>query len=181
MMRLTDFDNIRFTTVQSDRDTAILRVEQDGEAEDHEMVRVDGKWLPRAMVDGWAEGISEVKETLTTDMPQQLQEAKQMLLSPLSPLKMAEVVLDQLAAARSQDEFNQVIDGIVETVGQLVGQMMGLDEAGFPEDGDAFPMDDPFGAPEDAPAPFEEPGGGADPFDPAPDDSEPGEIDPFGV
>ena len=77
-----------------------------------------------------------------------------MLLSPLSPVKMVEGVLDQMLAAQDQNAFNQVIDGVMQTAGGLMGGAAG--SGGFPGDGDAPAdmepggaggADDPFGVP----------------------------------
>jgi hypothetical protein len=119
---MPDFANVKISTVQVDGDTAVLRMEQpDGKIEDHQAVRVEGKWLPKEMVDGWNEGIEQSRLFLTTIMPEQLKEVKPTLLSPLSPVKMVEGVLDQLLAANDQQAFNEVIDGITEMIGGMMG------------------------------------------------------------
>jgi hypothetical protein len=139
-----DFASVKISTVQVHGDTAVLRIEQpDGTTEDHQAVRVEGKWLPKEMVDGWEEGIEQSKLYLSTMMPGQLNEAKPMLLSPFSPLKMAEGVLDQLLAANDQQAFNEVIDGLMEMVGGMVG--LGEDDQ---EVEDAM---EPFGQAESGP------------------------------
>jgi hypothetical protein len=143
-----DFANVQISTVSRDGDTAVLRFTRPtGETEDEEAVRVEGKWLPKEMVDQWAEGVESSKQFLTMVMPGQLKEAKPMLLSPLSPVRMVEGVLDQLLAAEDQAAFNEVIDGMME----MAGGMMGAgDEGGVmpfeepPADDDAA-FDDPFG------------------------------------
>ncbi len=159
-MELPDLDNVQFSTVQMDGDTATLRIEQNGEVEDYPMVRVDGRWLPQAMVDEWDEGISELKEQLVA-MPEQLDEVKQMLLSPLSPVKVVEGVLDQLGAARNQQEFNHVIEQVTEMAGQMLGEMLG----GFGEFDDFENGGDvPFEFPDGEPQPFGEPDDEPDPI-----------------
>ncbi|MCL4204675.1 MAG: hypothetical protein KJ000_19480 [Pirellulaceae bacterium] len=151
---MMDFSNVKISTVRVDGDSAVLRLEQpDGKVEARETVRVEGKWVPKEMADGWKEGVEQSKLFLTTVMPQQLKENKPMLLSPLSPVKMFEGVLDQLLAANDQAAFNEVIDGIVE----MVGGMMGAEqEPGIPGEGEEMTpfadppeggADDPFGAP----------------------------------
>ncbi len=143
-----DFANVQISTVSRDGDTAVVRwTRPNGETEDEEAVRIEGKWLPKGMVDQWAEGVESSKQFLTMVMPKQLSEAKPMLLSPLSPVRIVEGVLDQLLAAEDQAAFNEVIDGIME----MAGGMMGAgDEGGMmlfeepPADDDAA-FDDPFG------------------------------------
>jgi hypothetical protein len=151
-----DFASVKISTVQVHGDTAVLRFEQpDGKTEDHQAVRVEGKWLPKEMVDGWQEGIEQSKLYLTTTMPGQLKEAKPMLLSPFSPMKMVEGVLDQLLAADDQQAFNEVIDGITEMVGGMMGfgeddqevedGMAPFGQAAGDQQADSF--DDPFAPP----------------------------------
>ena len=156
-----DFANVQISTVSRDGDTAVLRLTRpDGQTEDEEAVRIEGKWLPKDMVDQWAEGVEASKEFLTMVMPEQLKEAKPMLLSPLSPLRMVEGVLDQLLAAEDQAAFDEVIDGIMEMVGGMLGP-------GDDDEGGMLPFDEPpvFDDPD-----VQE----ADPFAPEPAD------DPFG-
>jgi hypothetical protein len=181
---MMDFTNVKISTVRVDGDSAVLRMEQpDGQVEEREAVRIEGKWLPKEMAEGWKEGVEQSKQFLTTVMPQQLEEGKPMLLSPLSPVKMVEGVLDQMLAAADQAAFNEVIDGIVG----MVQGMMGGDEAGAMEDEEMTPFavppgendadsDDPFGAP---------PAGGAgnadDPFGAPPAGGAGNAADPFGT
>jgi hypothetical protein len=146
-----DFANVQISTVSRDGDTAVLRFTRpDGETEDEEAVRIEGKWLPKAMVDQWAEGVESSKQFLAMVMPGQLKEAKPMLLSPMSPVRIVEGVLDQLLAAEDQAAFNEVIDGIMEMAGGMLGlgdddedAMFPFDEPPAEDDGSAF--DDPFG------------------------------------
>lgn len=149
----------KIETISVDGDTATVRITSpDGEVEEHEAVRVDGKWLPKEMVDGWAEGIAAAKSFLSTEMKPQLEQGKAFVL-PM--MKGVESIFDQLLAAATQEEFNKIVD---EQIGQLLaGFMGGGPDAGGP--GPGGPAADPFG-------------GGADPFgagDDAADDN-----DPFG-
>lgn len=166
-----DLENVKITLLAQEGDTATVRFESGDETTDEPMVRVQGKWLPKKMVDGWEENIAQAKQFLATEMPQTLAASKQQLLSPLSPLKMVEGVLDQLAAAQDQQQFNQVVNGVL----QMVGGLMGPGAPGAPETapGAASPFgappaaDDPFGAPP-APAPAADAPAGAPPAaDPA--------------
>lgn len=143
-----NFADVQISTLSRDGDTAVVRFTRpDGETEDEQAVRIEGKWLPKGMVDQWAEGVESSKQFLTTVMPEQLKEAKPMLLSPLSPVRIVEGVLDQLLAAEDQAAFNEVIDGIMEMAGGMLGLGDG-DEGGMfldePPAGDAA-FDDPFG------------------------------------
>ena len=69
-MPLAGIGNAKFSTVKIEGDTATLRIENEGKTEDQEVVRVDGKWLPKKMVDQWSEQMQSAKTALTTQMPE---------------------------------------------------------------------------------------------------------------
>ena len=136
----------KVTTVSMDGDTATIRIEsKDGEVEEQQAVRVEGKWLPKEMVDGWADSMAQAEQMLTVTMPQQLKENKQ---SVLLPMKMVEGVLDQLLEAQTAEEFNAVIQEVMETFAPPAAGPDGVPldrpgvENGVPGDD---PSADPFG------------------------------------
>lgn len=101
----------KVTLVSSDGDTAKVRFEEEGkEPKEVDMVRFEGKWLPREMVDGWADGVQQAKAKLTDDMAAALKKNKGQLLFQM---KMLIAVCDQLLAARTQEQFNQTVNDIV--------------------------------------------------------------------
>lgn len=136
-MPLAGIASAKFSTVQIQGDSATLRIENEDGTEDQEVVRVDGKWLPKEMVDKWSEQMETARTALTTTMPENLKKNKMQIVAPM---QMIQAVLDQLLAAKTQEEFDQVI--------QQVMQMFMPQGLGEPPAGDA---------PGDAP-------GGADPF-----------------
>lgn len=133
---LASLQSAKISLLNADGDAATVRIEkQDGETEDVQMVRVEGKWLPKEMVDGWAAGVAEAKTALSTEMGEQIKQNKQQVLAPMTMIGM---VLNGILATKTQDEFNQAIENIMKMV-----------PGGGPGGGGA----DPFGG-----------GGGADPF-----------------
>jgi len=133
-MPLAGIANAKFSTVQVQGDTATLRIENEGETEDQEVVRVDGKWLPKAMVDQWSEQMQAAKTALTTSLPENLKKNK---LQIVMPMQMVQGVLDQLLAAKTQAEFDQVIQQVMQ---------MFMPQMGEPPAGDApEAAADPFG------------------------------------
>lgn len=110
-MPLAGLATAKISTVKRDGDTATLRVENDGKTEEHEFVRVDGKWLPRPMVDEWPDKIREAKTALTTTMPDRLKKNR---LQIIMPLQMIQGVVDQLLAAKTQAEFDQVLQQVMQ-------------------------------------------------------------------
>jgi hypothetical protein len=132
-----DLNKTKFTTVSVDGDTAKIRIEVEGkDPEEHEAVRVEGKWLPKQMVDGWADGIAagtaKLKE-MGPEMKKNKQQAAGFFL-------MANGVLGALLGAKTQEEFDQAIDTLMNLAGGGPG---GPGEKTSPGPGG----DDPFGPP----------------------------------
>ncbi len=147
-MPLADIANAKFSTVKIEGDTATLRVDNEGKTEDHEVVRVDGKWLPKEMVDSWPEKMQAAKDALTKDMPERLTKNKMQIMMPI---QLVQGVLDQLLAAKTQQEFDQIVQQIMQTFtpqppGAGPGAPPGAPgPAAPPPSGDAKPAADPFG------------------------------------
>lgn len=147
-MPLAGLGTAKFSTVKIEGDTATLRVENEGKTEDHEVVRVDGKWLPKEMVDQWEEKMQAAKDALTKDMPENLKKNKMQIILPM---QMVQGVLDQLLAAKTQEEFDQVVQQIMQTfTPQPPGGGAGVPPgapgpAAAPPGGGAKPAADPFG------------------------------------
>lgn len=153
---VAQFANAKISLVSVDGDNAVVKVENgDGESKEQALVRVDGKWLPKEMVDGWDEAIATMKTSLSTDMKAALQQNKQMVL--LVVLQPINGVLDQLLAAQTQEEFNAVIDEVAQMVqgmaaggaGGPPGLPPGIPPGAIPPGaippGKAPPSADPFG------------------------------------
>jgi hypothetical protein len=102
---------------------------------------VDGKWLPKAMVDQWSEQMQSAKTALTTQMPENLKKNK---LAIVMPMQMILGVLDQLLATKTQEEFDQVIQTIMQTFAPQGPGAPPADGAAPPANG-AAPAADPFG------------------------------------
>ncbi len=91
-----------------------------------EFVRVSGKWLPKPMVDGWKSDIAEAKVQLQAAMP-----------SASGGLALVIPVVGSLANAKSQQEFNAVIQQLTSSMpnmgggnGMAMGAGMGAPGAG---------------------------------------------------
>ena len=144
----------KVATVSRDGDTATIRIEgEDGETEDQELVRVDGKWLPKEMVEGWDEGMAESRAFLTTEMAPGLAAAK---ADVMPVLQMLDSSLGKILAAEDEQQFQAAVGGLMMNAMGLLGPMMG---GGGPGAGDPFGPG--AGGPPGGGDPF---GGGADPF-----------------
>jgi hypothetical protein len=73
---------------------------------EREFVRVEGKWIPKDLADGWIEQIGQTRARLSLLSPENLGEMKPQILSLLTAV---EGVLDRLAAARNHDEFRAAL------------------------------------------------------------------------
>ncbi|MBL8829512.1 MAG: hypothetical protein JNM18_21215 [Planctomycetaceae bacterium] len=81
--------------------------------------RVDGKWLPAEMVDGWDEKVAQAKTAIeTTDFAGPPKAAVATVTTLVEP------ILDQLLAAQDQDAFNGVIAGVLPLVQGMLGGLM---------------------------------------------------------
>jgi hypothetical protein len=139
-MPLAGIGSAKFSTVKIEGDTATLGIENDGTMQEEEVVRVDGKWLPKKMVDQWSEQMQSAKTALTTQMPENLKKNKMAIVVPMQVIL---GVLDQLLATKTQAEFDQVIQQVMQTFApQGPGAPLG---PGAPPAGDAPPAADPFG------------------------------------
>lgn len=100
------------TLLSSEGDSARLSFQEPGEeAEEKDFVRVEGKWLPKEMVDGWDAQMEEVEGTLQMAALQAQDE--QMLAQQRMMLGMLNQSLDQMLAANSQEEFTNAAQALV--------------------------------------------------------------------
>jgi hypothetical protein len=138
-----------------------------------EMVRVQGRWLPADLVDDWETTMAEIRAAFSELRQIDPQEKQQYLMG----LNMINGVLDQLLAANTAEEFNQVIGEAMGAMMGAMGETMEFEigdgemqfefegeerEFDFEFDEDAFPGDFPNAGDADVPDPFG--AGNDDPF-----------------
>jgi len=141
---VADMKGIKAEMVSVDGDTAKVKITHAGEKEPKtaELVKVEGRWVPKDMADGWAEAMADVKKNLAKMSGESMAKNKPQILAMMGA---AEPMLDQLLKADSQEKFDQVIG---QTMGMVMGGMMGGMERPTPPT--RRPMPAP---PKDAPAP----------------------------
>jgi hypothetical protein len=107
--------SLKATLVSETADSAVVRLEVTGEkAEEVTMVRVDGKWIPEDLADNWAGGIAQAKEAIAGISDEQMKQAS----AAAGPIfAMMNGVLDALANAKTQEEFDTVINGMMQLLG----------------------------------------------------------------
>ena len=124
--------------VSRNGDTAVLRFTPPPAAkkgpQEIPMVKVEGKWVPKPMVDQWAMGVQQARQWIATSMQEDLQKAS---VGVMMVQQMATPLLDQMLQANTQAEFDKVIGQIMQ-----MGKMFGGGAAGPGGGGGAA---DPFG------------------------------------
>ena len=109
--------DVKIVVVKHEGDSAILKFEVKGKATpegEKEWQRVDGKWLPKEVTDKWQNNIADAKQWISGEMKQKVQESKVQVGFFLAPINMT---LDQLLAAQSQQQFDQVIMNLMQQFG----------------------------------------------------------------
>ena len=103
-MKLND---VKITVVKREGNSAVLKFDlKDKPGKEDEWVKVNGKWLPKKMVDEWQPQIAKAKAWTSGEMKQLLDGATIQFGPSIAPINLT---LDQLLAAQSQEQFNQVI------------------------------------------------------------------------
>ncbi|MFO0725272.1 MAG: hypothetical protein U1E65_15930 [Myxococcota bacterium] len=138
----------KITIEKEEGDHATVKVEMEGEkTETTEMVKVEGKWIPKELADGWPKAMAEAKAGI------EKMNVEPAMIAQFNAMKgMIDPALDGLLAAKTQDEFNAQIDGVMKAVMGSRGGARGGEIAEAPA-GDVPPPD--VAAP--APAPAEAP------------------------
>jgi len=99
--------------VSQDGDRAVIRVEAPGEEpETLEMVKIEGVWIPQEMADGFKEGIAEARKNLA-QMDFTSEEGKQKKAMAMQQMAAVKPMLDQLEAAKTQQDLQVVFGGIM--------------------------------------------------------------------
>ena len=116
------FAGMEVELVQSEGDSATVKITAPGEeAQEVEMMKVEGKWIPKDMAEDWSNMISDAKAALEGMTEDALAEKKPMIIGMMAGV---EATIDQIAESKTQEEFDKVIGGLM---GSLMGGMMGPD------------------------------------------------------
>ncbi|MCF7974262.1 MAG: hypothetical protein K9N55_10635, partial [Phycisphaerae bacterium] len=87
----------------------------DEEEDEIDMIKVEGKWIPKEMAEDWSKMIADGKAALEDMTQNALAENKPKVIGMMAGV---EAAIDQLAQAKTQEEFDKVIGG-------LMGSLMG--------------------------------------------------------
>ena len=98
---------IKVETVKVDGDSATVKVTVPGEsAKEQEYKKVDGKWVPGEMVEGWARSMEKAKEAIGRINPDDIKAQKPMIIEKISKV---DALLDKISAAKTAEEFQAAV------------------------------------------------------------------------
>jgi hypothetical protein len=110
---------LRASVESTEGGVASVRIEVPGEdATVQRFVRVEEKWIPADLADGWANRIASAKESIASLSDAEMKSNKPAILLQMS---MVDSALDTLLAAKTAEEFNA---GIGAVIGMAVGAML---------------------------------------------------------
>lgn len=119
---LEQLANLHVTPLESSGDKATVQFEPRGqEPQTIEFVRVEGKWIPRNLSDGWIEMMGEARARLLPLSPENLAAMKPTILDLILR---ADQALDDLLAANTREEFNAAgarADEVLRAISALAG------------------------------------------------------------
>jgi hypothetical protein len=106
-VRLPKFGDVTVVALDSTPNTATLsyRDRKDIEPKQVEFVKVEGKWLPKNIANGWAEMIANSKSHLAS-LPGQVSAVKPVILQQLEGMN---GMLDQIEQAKTSEQFNNAM------------------------------------------------------------------------
>lgn len=105
------------TLVEVKGDEAQVKMTAPGEEPKTQTVkRVEGKWLPAEMVDSWKEQMAVFKEGIA-----KMEIPAEQKTGALAMMGGVESAVDQLLAAKTQEEFDTALQGIAILAGSMLG------------------------------------------------------------
>ncbi|HAH49634.1 MAG TPA: hypothetical protein DCM07_33315 [Planctomycetaceae bacterium] len=112
----------KVTVVKTEGDTATIKIEAPGEEpKEEEMVKVEGKWIPKNLADNWDTKMADVRKKLADLTPEQVTAQKE---QTLAGIKQVNETLAKLENAKSEEEFNKTLSPILAPVAMLAPMMM---------------------------------------------------------
>jgi hypothetical protein len=116
---LADLKNPEIEVVASQPESATLKITLGEETDDLELVRVEGRWVPRELASEWDEGVQQMLAELE-DAPKLTAEQKKQMMNMLDTL---DTGLETLERAETTEELKQGAMGLFASIGT---QFMGI-------------------------------------------------------
>ncbi len=102
---------VKIEEASTSGEESLLQVtDPDGKVEEQTWVKVEGKWIPKEVKDGWMANIAKAKEKIAT----QSADKEQNKMGAILVLGMVKGVLDQLDKASTQEDFEAAIEGLAK-------------------------------------------------------------------
>ena len=103
------------TLVKEEGDKATVKMETPGEkAEEVPFVKVEGKWIPAQMAAEWKGMIENGKKEIAAMKDEDMKKTKEMATPVLA---MVEGLLGTFEKAKTQEEFNTAVNGLMQMMG----------------------------------------------------------------
>lgn len=114
---LDQLKKVSVTVVSRDGDQAVVKLtSEDQPPQEVDFVKIEGKWLPKSMVDDWKNQIEQFKARIGEIKAEDLTAAKP---AALAQLKMLDGTLDQILAAKTADEVTAAALPLILQAGGL--------------------------------------------------------------
>lgn len=105
---------VRVEVLSLDGNTAKCKLFIEGkDPQAGEMVKVEGKWIPKEIADAWKDMITEAKKSVSEMTGEEFKQQKPMIMGMMTGI---ETTLDQLAEAKTSEEFAQIIEQFIENM-----------------------------------------------------------------
>lgn len=111
---LKKMKSIKASVESQDGDTATVKIEADGDESPEivDFVRVEGKWIPKEMADGFALKITEARANIAK-MDFTSEEGKATKTKIMQQISMVKTMISQAEAAKTSEELEGVIMGVM--------------------------------------------------------------------
>jgi hypothetical protein len=102
-----ELDSLEVETLEASEDQATLKIStKNHEPEEVEMVRVEGRWIPKEMADEWPQFVEDAREGLAEMTPENMAAQKTQIMMFFG---MADGFIEQIASLQTPEEFDAAI------------------------------------------------------------------------
>lgn len=108
----------KIETVSESATEAVFRITMGEEVHEQKFVKEENRWLPAEMVEGWDQSMQEQRAAIAK---MKSPEGQQQMMQMQMGVMMVGAPLNALLGAKTQSEFDQVIDSMAQSVGGLLG------------------------------------------------------------
>ena len=110
-------------TVESTDTTAVLEITfASGDVVEEDFTKVENRWVPAEIAINWSTEMAAAKKQLQAISSKEIAKNKPQLMGIIT---MLDGILTQLNTAKTQEQFDQALQGAMIPIGLLVVQSMG--------------------------------------------------------